>query len=476
MTAPRPETTGGYQRIRDRRLISWLAGEFVSHFGDQFFYVAVSVMAAKAGGAGALAVIISVGMLPRLVLMLPGGALVDRLDPRRVMIWSDAVRVGLAAGIALYAALGRPSVPVLLGFMLLFSVVGSVFDPASNAIPVYAVRTEDLSRLQGIRTMLLRISIIAGAPAGGLVVGLGGAPLAFGFDAVSFAFGAVAVAALRTRKPPAPPAPAVHAVGGGEAGSIENAADGGDTGNIGNAAVGGDAASAADGVGKAKAGILRETVEGLRYTARTPLLLAVVLVLAGAEFAVTGPVSVGIPVLALERGWGPPGYGLVLGCFGAGALVGPLTISFVGGRLGRIGTPALVATAIGCLFLAVVAVTPALAVACVAAACMGLAVNFLSAVLIPMLQINADPAYLGRVMSTLSFGFTGLVPVSTALTGVLIAAWGISATITAGAATAALVALAGLTSRQLRHATIIGSGQTKGAPVAERLPTEPQEG
>ncbi|MFF0572960.1 MFS transporter [Streptosporangium saharense] len=431
----------GYSGLRDRRLVSWLAGEFVSHFGDQFFIIAISVTATQAGGPGALALVLSVGMLPRLLLMLPGGALVDRLDPRRVMIWSDVVRTVLAAGITLYTAIARPNVTVLLVAMLLFSVIGSAFEPATNAIPVYAVRTEDLVRLQGIRTTLSRIAIIAGAPAGGVIVGFGGASLAFGLDAASFLLGAIAVAALRMRKTALSPANAEETT---------------------------------------KSSLLRETLDGLRYTIHRPLLLVVVLVLAGMEFSVTGPVSVGLPALTLERGWGPSGLGLILGFFGFGAMIGPLTISVIGNRLGRVGGWTLIVAAAGCLLLAVIATTPELVVACVAAACMGAAINFLSAVFIPLLQTNAEPAYVGRVMSTLSFGFTGLAPLSMAVTGILMEVLGSTVTIVSGASVAALVGLSGLASRHLRNASVASGDHAKKPSKETQLETRrgvgPQEG
>lgn len=414
--------------LRNRRLATWLAGEFISQFGDQFFIIAMAFAATRAGGPGALALILSVGTLPRLFLMLLGGALVDRLDSRRIMIWSDVVRTALAAAITLYSWVGTSNVPVLLVTMLLFSFIGSGFDPASNALPVYIVRGEDLSRLQGIRTTLSRLALIAGAPMGGLVVELGGIPLAFGLDAVSFAFAALAVSALRVRR-------------------VTSESPAG-----------------------AKAGLLRETMDGLRYTLRHPLLRGVVLILAIMEFAFTGPVNIGTQALVLQRDWGPSGFGLILGFFGAGAVVGPITISILGNRARRLGLPALASAAVGCGAFALLGFTSNLAVACAVAACAGVTTNFLAAVFIPILQANAAPAFLGRVMSALSFGFSGLVPLSTALTGILIETWGTTAAIAAGGATAALIALAGLASRHLRQADIGGNHTDEASESRKHVP------
>ncbi|MFC9486633.1 MFS transporter [Streptomyces hydrogenans] len=392
--------------------MSWLVGEFISDFGDLFFIVGMAAVATEIAGPGGLALILSLGALPRLALMLPAGALVDRLDPKRVMVGANVVRCVLAFGITFYVARGTPSLVVLVVFALLFSAVGSLFEPASHALPVFAVDEKHLLRLQGVRQTLNRVALVTGSPAGGLAVGLGGAPLAFGFDAATFVVATLAIAALRTRS-------------------------------------GGDAPE-----GEPKHGIVRDTLDGLRYVLRTPVLRSTLLLLAGMEFAVTGPINVGMPAVSMEQGWGPSGFGIVLGAFGLGAALGPLTLTLFGPRLARPGLIALLASAIGCVAYAAVVFSPVLAYVCVAAVFFGSTVNFLSAIFIPVLQKNSDAAYIGRVMSMMAFGFTGLAPLSMALTGSVIELVGAQEATLVGMFTAAACALAGLCSANLRRVSV----------------------
>ncbi|MFI6598299.1 hypothetical protein ACIBHX_18745 [Nonomuraea sp. NPDC050536] len=86
--------------LRDKRVIGWLSGEFLSNLGDQFYLVAVTYFATLTAGARGAALVLTVGTLPKIVLMLFGGAFVDRLGPRLLMVGSDAVRTALAAGLA----------------------------------------------------------------------------------------------------------------------------------------------------------------------------------------------------------------------------------------------------------------------------------------------------------------------------------------------------------------------------------------
>jgi hypothetical protein len=279
-------------------------------------------------------------------------------------------------------------------------------------LPIFAVDEKYLLRLQGVRQTLNRVALVTGSPAGGLAVGLGGAPLAFGFDAATFVVATLAIAALRTRAAEVAPE------------------------------------------GEPKRGIVRDTLDGLRYVRRNPVLRSTLLLLAGMEFAVTGPINVGMPAVSTEQGWGPSGFGIVLGAFGLGAALGPLTLTLFGPRLARPGLSALLASAAGCVVYAAVVFSPVLAYVCVAAVLFGSTVNFLSAIFIPVLQRNSDAAYIGRVMSMMAFGFTGLAPLSMALTGTAVELLGAQVATLVGMFAAATCALAGLYNANLRRVSI----------------------
>lgn len=164
----------------------WLAGG-VSSLGDGVSLAAgplllVSVTSDPRLIAGAMAV----QWLPAMLLSLPAGALVDRLDRRRVCLASDALRLASFAVLALCVATGVASVAVIY-LLLLIEGVGSIADRTSaNALLPDLVSRADLpsanARLQGTSTVG---AMLAGPPIGAALF-LVSPWTPFAVDAVSF--------------------------------------------------------------------------------------------------------------------------------------------------------------------------------------------------------------------------------------------------------------------------------------------------
>ncbi|MEV6685543.1 MFS transporter [Streptomyces sp. NPDC051130] len=406
-TAALPPLSKG---LKDPRLLAWLGGEALSQFGDQFFIVALAVAAVQSGGATGAGLILAVSALPKVCLLLVGGSLVDRLGPRRLMLGSDTARLLLMAGLALYATAVHPGTLTLATVACVFGVFDAVFEPAANTLPVHLVEGNELARLQGLRTSLSRAATIAGGPAGGLTAGAGGIALSLGINAATFGISAIALWFLHTPDPPTSPS--------------------------------------------ARSGLWQETLGGLRYALSHPLLRSALLLMATLEFSLTGAVNVGVPLIAEERGWGAFGIGLINSAFGAGAILGPLSMVFLKNYVTRAGPLILACAVLGTSCFGTVGSTSQLTVAATVAAGLGLTIGFVAAMIIPLIQRSSDPKFLGRVVSLLALALTGLTPLSMALTGLTVGRFG-PATAMAGCAILAGAASVGaLFSRSLRQASL----------------------
>ncbi|WP_163569207.1 MFS transporter [Fodinicola feengrottensis] len=111
---------------RESPYVRYVVSQSVSVLGDQVWYVALSWAAVQQSTPAVAGVIVSVSALPRLLLMLFGGPLVDRYGPRRLMIGSDLLRVVVsvaAAGVALW----QPTIALLVVVALVFGAVDAVF-------------------------------------------------------------------------------------------------------------------------------------------------------------------------------------------------------------------------------------------------------------------------------------------------------------------------------------------------------------
>jgi len=112
----------------------WL-GQVVSHVGDALFLTAIVYIAIDVTGSkGAAGLLSGLKYAPAIVFGLFAGALVDRYDRRRVMLWADLLRaVAVGAIPLLYStkALGGISLGVAV-FVL--AMGATVFNPAIKAL------------------------------------------------------------------------------------------------------------------------------------------------------------------------------------------------------------------------------------------------------------------------------------------------------------------------------------------------------
>src|SRR5215831_20502856 len=85
---------------------NFLIGGVISAFGDQFYLVALPWLVLQITGSSlALGTILMAAAVPRAVLMLAGGALSDRIAPRRIMLTTASTRTVVVAAVGVLAYL-----------------------------------------------------------------------------------------------------------------------------------------------------------------------------------------------------------------------------------------------------------------------------------------------------------------------------------------------------------------------------------
>jgi MFS family permease len=184
---------------RQMAYLRYVAGQGVSVLGDQVWYVALSWTAVRLASPGAAGAILAVSSVPRLALLLFGGAIVDRYGPRRLMIGSDAGRLAVSLGAAA-VGVHSPGVPLLIAVALVFGLADAVFLPAAGTMVPLLLRPEQLSAGNAMVTMTARLALAVGAPLGGLLVAVGGLPLACVVNGATFAASALALLSVHPRR------------------------------------------------------------------------------------------------------------------------------------------------------------------------------------------------------------------------------------------------------------------------------------
>ena len=120
-------------RHRDFALL-W-SGQSVSLVGDGMFIVALAIETLHIDNhPTALSFVLAARLLPMVLLLLIGGAVVDRVPRGRTMLVSDATR-GLAVGaIAVLVATGAIQLWELVVMCAVFGTADAFFYPASTAV------------------------------------------------------------------------------------------------------------------------------------------------------------------------------------------------------------------------------------------------------------------------------------------------------------------------------------------------------
>jgi MFS family permease len=137
------------------------------------------------------------GGLPWLLFSLFSGALVDRLDRKRVMWRVDAVRAVIMAALAVAVATHMARIPTLIAVAFAIGTGETLFQNASLAILPSVVKKR---QLEVANSRLYAVEIVSGqfmGPPVGSFLFAAVAALPFFIDAASFAIGAALVLSMR---------------------------------------------------------------------------------------------------------------------------------------------------------------------------------------------------------------------------------------------------------------------------------------
>ena len=191
-------------RHRDFRLL--FIGQTISMAGDQLYFVALpfQILALK-GSAIQLGTGFAIFASAQLVTILFGGALVDRLPRRAVILSMDALSALVVGATAVLGFAHRLEIPHLYVLAAFFGATFSFYTPALSAIMPELIPGDVLVPGNVLRGLGRQTAAIAGPLAGGVIVSTAGPPLAFAIDAATFAF---SFAVFYFARPPAhEPAP-----------------------------------------------------------------------------------------------------------------------------------------------------------------------------------------------------------------------------------------------------------------------------
>jgi MFS family permease len=390
------------------------AGRTISQIGDYTFRIAfITYIITQTDSATALSLAMASLLIPSLVFYLVGGAVSDRVRSRRsLMIGVDLARFVLTLILAVTLAV-TDSIPLLVGMAVLINVGEGFFRPASFAFMRDVTPPDRLVNANSAMSIGQQVGIIGGPLIGGVLVGIAGPALAFGFDAVTFLLSALLIALIRARRTAPEPAAAEQP----------------------------------------KRSVVSDVRAGLRYVRQQRWLAISLSVGPTANAAFAGILAVTVPLIMAPGGTADASYlGIYYALQAVGALSGALLLTKrQPTRLGPVMFAMLGAMGVALALVGVLGRNP---VAFSMAFVYGVGLHYFNTLYRTLLHETVPPTMTGRVSSVSDLSFNGAMPIGQAAIGPLAAVFGArGATAGAGllAAAACVVALLTPAIRALRR-------------------------
>jgi MFS family permease len=177
-----------------RRL--WL-GQAASALGSSLVPVALAFAVLDlTGSASALGIVLAAALASRVIFLLLGGVVADRLPRQSVMLCADLVRTGSQGFVAALLLTEQARVWQLVVLFALFGAGDAFFSPASTGLVPETVRPERLQQANALMSLSRSVALVGGPTISGLLVVTVGAGWVFAIDAATFAVSSVSLGLL----------------------------------------------------------------------------------------------------------------------------------------------------------------------------------------------------------------------------------------------------------------------------------------
>lgn len=402
--------------------IHWLSSA-IAQTGNFFTIVALPwlVLSITDNNAVLMATVLAVVALPQGLFILFGGAIVDRISPRKTIVLSRLLLSLFMASLAVFVYFNIVPLWLVYFYAFFLGCLGAIGMPAAQSMLPSIVAPEHLGHANGIVIGTLYLAQVVGPVLAGWLMWLGGQSeaeaslrgisLAFFVDAAAML---VALLLFRTIRS-TPPKPVDQSV-------------------------------------------IRLIAGGLKFCWRDEGIRLVLTYIVLISFFVHGPITAGLPVLAkVKLLLSEAEYGSLYAMTGLGTVLGAgLAMLFnPGPRI--LGAVVLVSDSTIGLCLAMLGVSDNIYLAGLFILLMGISGGVVMTAGTTWFQQRTPDEYMGRVMSVLMFAVLGLIPVSATLSGYIVELSSVSRLMIGTGLTVAAIAITGLFIPRIRNMGIIDS-------------------
>jgi MFS family permease len=313
--------------------------------------------------------------IPAFFITLPAGAYADRLDRKRMVMWTNLA--GGLVSIAIAALIWTDLISVTLAIVMALAtgVTTAATQPPLTAMIPTIVPRERLMNGIVLRTMGQNLAMVLGASLGGVVIDVWNIGGAFAILMVAYALSTLAMWGVHAQ--PAPPMP-----------------------NAG-----------------PRPKLRVSVLEGLTFIYRNPGLLELMVLLATLGFVMLGPIFVLVPEIARdELGQGATGAAVLFAVTSVGMFSMSVALASMS-NLRRKGAVLLIALVIGGVNVVGIGASEWYVLTAILMFVWGLGGGIMVNLNQTLAQSHTPDEMMGRVMSVVSLAIAGMMPLGSLAAG-----------------------------------------------------------
>jgi MFS family permease len=362
-----------FSSLRHRNFRLFWSGQLVSLIGTWMQTVAQAWLVLELTHSSLkLGIVSALQFLPMLFLSFFTGPFIDYFDKRKIIIWTQALLMTLAFVLSILVWTGIVQYWHVVVLATLLGIVNTIDMPARQAFIIELVGREDLMNAIALNSSIFNAARAVGPALAGMLIASAGTAVCFFMNGLSFL--AVLAGLLFMR--------------------VERVSYG----------------------GKPSYNIVQDIGEAIRYIKTTPIVMTAILLVSVVSIFGTN-FNVLVPVFAkMELNRDAAAFGFLLSSFGAGALIGAVSLAF----MSRSGPkPAFLLG--GGLSLSIVLMLIGLqrsyGLTALLLALAGWSMVTFFGMANTMVQLNTENRLRGRVMSLYTLSFGGLTPFGSMFAG-----------------------------------------------------------
>ncbi|MDA1677500.1 MFS transporter [Bacillus cereus group sp. TH152-1LC] len=341
-----------------------------------------------------LGVVMMAATIPRLIMMLIGGTIIDRFNSKNVMLFSNFTRIFILCLEGVLFLNDLLTLPVLICLAVIFGLLDAIFFPATMSLVPKIVSKDLLTRVNAIQRGSFQVLMMMGGVLAAFVISIGS--FASSFFAMA---GIILVSSLFLVRVNVPK---------DEDESINNSKKKSNESNK-------------------KKKMFEDLVEGYKYINKHSNIGICLIILLLTNLFFVGPIGIAIPLI-VEKMLNGDAFILSLyqGTWAAGLLVGSVASILLNLNKNRLKRSVALLAIQGTSLVIIGTITVIwvhLGIILIVAICASL----ISVPIISYIQENTEKQVLGRVMSLLSASSMGILPIAYSLvSGAISIGFGVS--------------------------------------------------